>query len=135
MITDLTTTENYNSLLDDVSSIWTEAVFNSREFLIKGYWEVGQRIREFKKGEVTELLQDLSVDINKSERMLWYAVSLYDAFPEYSKIEALPEGKNLSMNKLITKYLTKGERDEKKEEPVYRCPNCSFRGNKSVFKL
>jgi len=133
MITDITTDEGYKAMAEEVDSIFCEAVFNSRDFLIKGYWEVGNRIREFKKGEVTELLQNLALDINKSERTLWYAVSLYDKFPEYKKIEQLEEGKNLSMNKLITKYLG-GEQKEKKDQE-FRCPQCNYRGKKDVFKI
>mgnify|MGYP001297248021 CR=1 FL=1 len=75
-----------------------------------------------------------SLDLNKSERSLWYAVQMYDMFPEYRRIEELPEGKNLSMNKLITKYLTDGKKEEK-PEPEYRCPQCHYRGFKSGFKL
>ncbi len=110
--------EEYNLLKEDIEAIWTEAVFNSRNDLIRGYWEIGERIRQFRKGEVTSLLQDLALDIGKSERMLWYAVSLFDMFPEYRRIEELPEGKNLSMNKLITKYLTDGKKKEAPPLPV-----------------
>ena len=126
--------EEYNLLKDDVDAIWTEAVFNSRNDLIKGYWEVGERIRQFKKGQVTELLQNLALDLNKSERSLWYAVQMYDMFPMFKKIEELPEGKNLSMNKIITKYLTEGKKEEK-DESECRCPQCHYRGFKSEFKL
>ena len=58
----------YELLKTDVDAIIDKAVFNSRMELIEGYWEVGQRIREFRKGEVTQLLQDLALDIGKSER-------------------------------------------------------------------
>lgn len=126
--------EEYNLLKEDIEAIWTEAVFNSRNDLIRGYWEIGERIRQFRKGQVTELLQNLALDLNKSERSLWYAVQMYDMFPEYRRIEELPEGKNLSMNKLITKYLTDGKKEEK-PEPEYRCPQCHYRGFKSEFKL
>lgn len=58
--------EEYNLLKEDIEAIWTEAVFNSRNDLIRGYWEIGERIRQFRKGQVTELLQNLALDLNKS---------------------------------------------------------------------
>jgi hypothetical protein len=118
--------DDYDSLKEDIDSIITEAVFNSREDLIKGYWEVGQRIRVFTKGNVTKLLQDLALDINKSERTLWYAVQFYDKYPEYHKINELEEGKNLSWNRIIKKYITtpKEEPMECHHNPIVICKIC-----------
>jgi len=123
----------YELLKTDVDAIIDKAVFNSRMELIEGYWEVGQRIREYRKGEVTKLLQDLSLDLNKSERTLWYAVQFYDKFPELKMIETLEEGKNLSWNKIITKYLPNSRKE--KEETYCRCPQCHYRGVQDEFKL
>lgn len=125
--------DEYKLLKDDIDAIIDKAVFNSRQELIEGYWEVGQRIRQFRKGEVTKLLQDLSLDLNKSERMLWYAVQFYDKFPVLNEIEKLEEGKNLSWNKIITKYLPNSRKE--KEEIYCRCPQCHYRGVQDEFKL
>ena len=116
----------YDSLLEEISAIIDKAVFNSRSELIEGYWEVGQTIRQFKKGQVTELLQDLALDLGKSERTLWYAVQFYDKFPNLNMIETLEEGKNLSWNRLITKYLTTPESEaiECSHRPVVICKLC-----------
>lgn len=124
---------DYDSLKEDVDSIITEAVFNSREYLIKGYWEVGQRIRAYDQGNITKLLQDLSLDLNKSERVLWYAVQFYDKFPEYEKVNELEEQKNLSWNKIITKYLPNSRKP--KEESYCKCPQCNYKGVKSEFRV
>ena len=86
----------------------------------------------YRKGEVTQLLQDLALDIGKSERVLWYAVQFYDKFPDLKMLDTLEEGKNLSWNKIITKYLP-NSRKEKKE--VYcRCPQCHYRGVQDEFE-
>ena len=124
--------EEYPQLAEDIDAIIDKAVFNSRMELIEGYWEVGQRIRQFKQGSVTTLLQDLALDIGKSERTLWYAVQFYDKFPNLQLVGSLEEGKNLSWNKIITKYLPDGKKE--KEPKYYRCPHCSFRGELSEFK-
>lgn len=123
----------YEALVEEVHAIIVEAVFNSRNELIKGYWEVGQTVRQFKKGEVTELLQDLAVDLGKSERTLWYAVQFYDKFPRLEMIDQLPEQKNLSWNKIITKYLTDGKKEKK--EPESRCPKCRYKGKSLEFRI
>src|SRR3990167_54565 len=95
--------DKYNLLVDEIKSIITEAVFNSRWALIEGHWSIGKIIREYSNGEVTNLLQDLAGDVGLSERLLWYSLKCYDTFPDINEI---PEGKNISWNKLITKYLT-----------------------------
>ena len=64
---------------------------------------MGKRIREdSKRLSTTLLLQALAVDLKMSERTLWYAVQFYDT---YSDLSQVPEGKNITWNKLITKYL------------------------------
>ena len=95
--------EWYESLVEECKAIITEAVFTSRWALVEGYWELGKRIRQdSEKRPITKLLQDLGVSIGKSQQTLWYAVQCYDKFPNLDKI---PEGKNISWNKLITLYL------------------------------
>ena len=96
--------------------------------LVEGYWNVGKLLREYNYN--TKSLQDLAVDVGISERTLWYALQTYDkykssvpdlsrnldvgertiyraiqAYDEFPKIDMLPEGKNITWNKLITKYL------------------------------
>jgi len=109
--------EEYNLLVDEIKSTITESVFNSRQELIKGHWTIGKLIREFSGGEVTNLLQDLAGDVGISERLLWYSLKCYDTYPDLNN---LPEGKNISWNKLITKYLS--EPKERKE--IHKCPIC-----------
>jgi len=98
---ELITNEWYQELVEDCKAIITEAVFTSRWALVEGHWHIGERLRADENFS-TKLLQDLAVNIGISERKLWYAVQLYDKFPQ---LDSVPEGKNISMNKLITKYL------------------------------
>ncbi|MEM3077635.1 MAG: MT-A70 family methyltransferase [Candidatus Nitrosotenuis sp.] len=101
--------EWYRSLVDDCKVIITEAVFNSRWALVEGYWNLGKRIREDKillrgeYGRADSILQGLAKSINVSTRTIHYALAAYDQYPD---LQQIPEGKNITWNKLITKYLT-----------------------------
>lgn len=72
---------------------------------MEGYWLLGKRIRG-EENDITKLLQGLAVNIGVSERTLWYALQAYDKYPDLHQI---PEGKNITWNKLITKYLPERE--------------------------
>src|SRR3990167_6875241 len=107
MTKELTNQEWYNELVEECKAIITEAVFTSRWALVEGYWNLGKRIREdklaqeFAKGNKT-FVQDLGRNLGTSSSTIYYALQAYDKFPDINK---LPEGKNISWNKLITKYL------------------------------
>jgi len=103
--------EWYQVLVDECRAIITEAVFTWRWAKVEGYWRTGERIRQdcprHKKGEhyqgkLDKLLSDLRVSVGISEATLWRAVALYDKYPS---LDQIPEGKNISWNKLITLYL------------------------------
>lgn len=115
----------YDSLLDDISSTWTESVFISRWSLIEGYHAVGQRLRQDddKMSSMTELVNKCAGDMGVSPRKLWYAVQFYDKFPD---LDNLPGGKNISWSKIKTKYLPSEKKEKpEKEEIVQRvCPTC-----------
>lgn len=101
--------EWYSHLIEECKAIVTEAVFTSRWALVEGYWELGKRIRddenvkEYAKGSKT-FVQDLARNLNIAERTIYYALQSYD---KYSNLDKIPEGKNITWNKLITKYLPK----------------------------
>ena len=101
-------TEWYQALVDDCKSIITEAIYIHRWVLVECYWNVGKRIREEKglgkwsQNESGGVLQGLAKDLNISTRTIHYALQAYDKYPSLDKV---PEGKNITWNKLITKYL------------------------------
>src|SRR3990167_6117790 len=104
--------ENYQALVDEIKATITEAVHNSRWFLVEGYWTVGKLIREefATRKEIygKKIAQDLEQSVGVSERTINYACAAYDKYPDLQK---LPEGKNISWNKLITKYLPQPKED------------------------
>lgn len=97
----------YQSLIDDCKSIVTEAVFNSRWELIAGYHALGKRIatddsfQKHSKGNKVAC-KGLARNLSMSERTLYYAIQFYQKYPS---LDALPEGKNISWTKILTKYL------------------------------
>ncbi len=99
--------EWYILLVDDVKSARVEVVHQYRWILVEGYWTIGKRIREddnvkrYAQGNA-EFLQGLAKDAGISTRTLYYALQAYD---HYATLDLIPEGKNISWTKLITKYL------------------------------
>ncbi|MBA7576415.1 hypothetical protein ES695_21330 [Candidatus Atribacteria bacterium 1244-E10-H5-B2] len=122
--------EWYESLVDDCKSIITEAVFVSRWALVEGYHQLGERVRtdlhfkEYAKGTKTSV-QDLARNIGISERTLYYSMAFYDKYPSLNNV---PEGKNISWNKIITRYLPESEGTKTGlNTPQYvECPRCGF---------
>ena len=100
--------EWYELLVDDCKAIITEAVFTSRWALVEGYHLLGERIAtdsdyiKWEQNKAGAVLQDLAKDLNISGRTLYYALQFYEKYPS---LDIVPEGKNISWNKIITKYL------------------------------
>ena len=115
--------QHYYALVEECKSIIVESVFNSRMTLIEGYHAVGKEISEYVENgaHITSLLQFLAVDLEVSDRKLWYAVELYKKYNDLSK---LPEGKNISITKLMDKYLTKHDKDLVKKDGWSICETC-----------
>lgn len=109
-----------NEQIEELRAIFVEAEFNSRIELIKGYHEAGKLLSEVKGAN----LQELARQIGRSERTLYYAAKLYERYPD---LNLLPEGKNISMNKMITKYLTIKEAKEHEHKPITICSGCKER--------
>jgi len=107
----------YQELVEECKAIITEAVFTSRWALVEGYWKLGERISEendnFKREKIygEKIVQDLAISLNTSSRTLHYAIQVYK---KYHKLSEIPEGKNISWNKLITQYLP----EPKAENPI-----------------
>ena len=106
----------YRELIDECKGIMTEGVFHSRYILIETYHKVGELLRSHDdRVKITDLLTASAVDMGVSERKLWYAVKFYDKYPD---LDRLPEGKNISWNKIKTKYLTEAGEPKPKYDDV-----------------
>ncbi len=122
MTTDIVLSEQFQALVDECKAIITETIFNHRDVLIQGYHTLGKTVatneayQKYAKDNKSSL-QDLAKTVGISPRTLYYCVQVYEKYPDTS---LLPEGKNLSWSKLITKYLPKHiEIDGVKSKPSY----------------
>ena len=126
---ELIETEWYSSLVSDCQGIMAEAVFISRWALVEGYHNLGKRILEehnnFERNKIygEKIVQGLADSLNMSSRILWYAIQFVQKYPDLNEV---PEGKNITWNKIMTKYLPTS-----KERPTttyyLECPKCGHR--------
>jgi len=105
-----------DELIGELRATFVEAEFASHWALITGYHRAGELIKQ-----INMKPHDLAERIGRSERTIQYAVKLYDKYPRLDKI---PEGKNISMNKLITKYLTTPSDKQHKHQWITICSGC-----------
>jgi len=117
----------YKDLVEDCHNIITEAVFQSRWALVEGYHSLGQRIisehESFERANIygEKIVQGLAESLSMSPRMIWYAVQFAKKYPDLNNI---PEGKNITWNKIITKYLTTSKKITQQVEYL-KCPDCN----------
>ena len=103
----LTTSGWYQSLVDDLTAIYTEGIFTARWEVIKCYHGVGERIitdedyQRYASGN-GKLLSRVSEATNISERDLYRAMQFYNLYPDLNK---LPDGKNISWHKIVNNLL------------------------------
>ena len=119
----------YQALVGDCQGIISEAVFISRWALVEGYHNLGKRILEehdnFERNKIygEGIVRGLAQSLNMSSRILWYSIQFVQKYPDLSKV---PEGKNITWNKIITKYLPTSK--EKPNVSYYlECPKCGYR--------
>ena len=124
--------EEFQALADEIKSIMTEAVFNSRWELIVGYHAIGKAIvtnsnyKKWEQGKAGRVLNDLSNLAGISERRLYSAISFYQKYPNASTLAStLPEGKVISWNKIVTELLpAPSDQPEPPQLEKSRCPVC-----------
>ena len=109
------------SVAEEIKSILVEAEFGARWGLIEAHHQVGALIISL-GGDRTELVHTLAVSTERGERTLWYDVKFAEAYP---KLEALPEGKDITWNRVVKKYLTAPkEKIICQHVPITVCKKC-----------
>lgn len=128
---EITVEKWYQALVSDCHDIITEAVYISRWALVEGYHNLGKRILEehdnFERAKIygEGIVQGLAESLNMSSRIIWYAMQFVQKYPDLSKV---PEGKNITWNKIITKYLPTSKVTEiVTKEYWIKCPNCGHK--------
>lgn len=106
----VTPTQRYQILIDDLQGIIVEGIHNARWAFIKVYHDTGMRImQDYPELDTAEsygkgITKRIANDLGKSQRMIQRSVQIARTWPDLS---LLPEGKNISLHKLINKYLPK----------------------------
>jgi hypothetical protein len=118
----------YQALVTDCKSIVTERLYRSRQEVIEGWHEVGERIatdqnyRKHAQGN-TDIKKQLAIDIGASVQTLYYAIQFYEKFPTLESVQQLPEGKNISWSKIVKNYLPETKEPQVGNE-FCTCPKC-----------
>jgi hypothetical protein len=105
----------YKDLVDDCDAILTEGIFQSRWSLIETYHQLGRRILDendnLKRSKIygKNIITNLAKSLGQSEKTVYRSVAFAR---EYPSLDRLPDGKNISWNKIITQYLP-GEKNKK----------------------
>lgn len=122
-------TSGFETVAEEIKQIFVEAEFASRWILIEAHHRVGQLILSL-PGKLSENTQDLAQETGRSIRLLQYAVKFAQA---YKTVDDLPEGKNISWNKVIREHLTTPkEKEEHEHSWVTYCSGCKVRKENEV---
>ena len=99
----------YGSLVEDCKAIICEHGFIARSEVIKAKWELGERLAndtEYVKHAKGEgFVRQVAVDLGVSEPAVYQSLKFYELFPEFDKVESLPEAKSLTWHKIVQEHL------------------------------
>lgn len=126
---EITTESWYAQLKEELDALLTEMKFNARWMLIEWNHKIGETVRGHMppEGQLDNTLERLSHDLSCSKRTIYNAVALFDHFPT---LDAIPDGKNASMNKLL-KQIGRGTKEPcthlEEVEIIHVCKSCGKR--------
>jgi len=100
--------EWYAALIEECRAIITETIFNSRWALVEGYHALGERILQehdnFERSKIygEKIVSGLKESLGVSGNTIWRAMQFAKKYPD---LNTVPEGKNITWNKLCNRYL------------------------------
>ena len=111
--------QDFQDLIDDCKEI----LIGGNLAMIEMQHALGKRLCEEKN--ITEALTHVAVELNKSERSLWYSVEFYRAYPDMGK---LPGGKKITW-RIIRNQLLSGKNLECEHtfKQITMCSSCGKR--------
>jgi hypothetical protein len=116
--------QKYNTLIEEIKSTIIEYEFTSRWALVEGYHKVGELIVTSGVSDLTKIAED----VGKSKRTIYRCVQFFKMYPH---LNMLPEGKDTSWNRVVTKYLSEErQKPEVVDKNLIKCPNCGFLFNR-----
>lgn len=103
----------YHSLIEELQATIEEKGFEERMARVEMYHLIGKNIREFNSDfPITDLVREVTKDMNLNERNVWTAVKFYDTYPN---VEMLPDGKAISWTG-VRKLLN--EKNDNTDQPL-----------------
>ena len=109
---------HFETLIESCKVILIERQFNARFEYMASRWEVGQLVSQYyERYKRDGMLASLSQQLSVGESELYRCVQFYAKFPALdwdSAMQKLPEGKNLSWNKVKTDLLPEKTSPQKK---------------------
>ena len=115
--------EQFEQLVEDISAIITETSFNRNWDTITLKWNIGDCLFQVKEG-VSNLLTQVSEELNISERELWRCLKFRKAYPDKN---VLPERKSISWHKIANELLPDEKIKEPCEHKILICVKCRKR--------
>ena len=115
--------EQFRQIAEDIKTLYNHAFVQAHLVVVESYHEIGRLILTLptKYSAVTDVARLTGI----SERTLYRAAKFYEMYPDTS---TLPEGNNISWNKIITKYLPESKEDKVCEHtPISICSKCKIR--------
>lgn len=110
---------HYENLIEQCKEVLVERQFNARFEYMASRWEVGQLVSEYYESYKRDgMFASLSEQLAVGESELYRCVQFYKKFPALdwdSAMRILPEGKNLSWNKVKTNILPGKTSPQKKK--------------------
>lgn len=121
--------EWYSQLIDNLSTIKTQLVKEAREATMKVAWEMGKCILEsrenLEKNYGDKYIAHIAKDIGVSASTIRNSQKFAEKFADFEQIYLLPEGENISLHKIVHKYLY--DPTQKKPKPLCKkCPEHCF---------
>lgn len=128
-MTDLTTTDWYKALLDEVGSTISTTYTEARELVLKRTHDLGTELLKYADRFVspTEMSKKIAADLGNLRwwHTVYNAMRIAKAWPNFEDIYKLPPGQNISLHKLIHGYLP----GTKREKELSICPTCGTKVN------
>jgi hypothetical protein len=114
---------DFDVVAEQIKQIYLGAITQSHQILLDGYHQIGQLILALPSKY--EAVNDLARVTGISTRNLYNAAKFAEKFPNQTE---LPEGENLTWNKVVTKYLPDDHIEcEHEPETIIICRKCHKR--------
>ena len=119
-MSNLLSQEWYVAMIDEAKAIVVETIFQARDIIIRGKWQLGSLVLEHWEelgGSVRRVAQDVGISFSELDACIRFTKK----FPDLEKFLGA-QNKNISWHKIVHELLP--EHTETKERELQLCPTC-----------